>query len=985
MFQDINSIPSVAPAELDSHAKPHNSFYPYPNEASVNLGHWYWNGSVQKSQESFKELLDIVRRPDFDPEDVQCMHWDKINSQLGTSINNEEGYEWEDYDAGWHKMEVKIQPDARPYKLANVHDNEYFHYEPYHLRWSPHLPHEVNIQGKLYTSPMFMDAHRKLQASPGEAGCDLPRVITALMFWSDATQLMMFGNARLWPMYMYFGNKSKYCHCKPSCHLANHVAYFQKLLDSFKDFTGTYTDGKGIGHECNTHCHRDLFQAQWKVLLDDKFLEAYKHGIVILCCDGVERRFYPRVFTYLADYPEKVLIATIRQLGGCPCSQCLIPTNRLHHLGMNHDRQQRKTLARADTSRSQLVATARSLIYEKNFGVDSAAVESILKPESWVPTSNVFSDTLGPFGLNIFIALVVDLLHKVELGVWCMLLIHLLRILTSLDKDLIHKLDRRYRQVPPSGPATIRQFCLNVSEMSNMAARNFEDLLQCSIPVFDGLFPDAHNHIIIDLLFTLSHWHGLAKLCMHSDLTLDILDQQTTDLGEQFRRFKDEVCPSYHTQELNRETKKKRSKGQGLTMVKLPKVLILKVKKKNKLFNIQTYKFHVLGDYVACIRRFGTTDSYSTEPGELEHRSPKGRYCRTDRNMFVRQLTQIECREACLHRIKQCHQDGVPRTDVHEIANDPKLHHHIGQSERIYDEFGQYLRNHTGDPAMKISSFRPAQFKHNQIYHHNIARFNYTTYNVQRAQDVVNPRTPHCNIMLLQDDDSQGGHYRYAKVIGIHHINVVRAANVYESHRIEFLFVHWYEPVQTHTWSTCTLGRVHFWPLESQDAFSFVDPTNVLRACHIIPAFSQGQHNPDECGISTLAGDKHNWHKYYINSFVDHDTIMRYHYGLGVGHMYSHETNEDSSLAQVTPCLDTQVIMWTENEHLESRENIGESTFRQPPVDDNDDDNEQDDDEDYVGVEDPNFFDQGLDASTDLLVLALDDMFTTCHNFDYKD
>lgn len=60
----------------------------------------------------------------------------------------------------------------------------------------------------------------------------------------------------------------------------------------------------------------------------------------------------------------------------------------------------------------------------------------------------MFSDALGPFGLNIFIALVVDLLHKVELGVWRMLLIHLLRILTSLDKDLIHKLDRRLVKYP---------------------------------------------------------------------------------------------------------------------------------------------------------------------------------------------------------------------------------------------------------------------------------------------------------------------------------------------------------------------------------------------------------------------------------------------------------------------------------------------------------------------------------------------------------
>lgn len=115
-------------------------------------------------------------------------------------------------------------------KLSNAQDDELFHYEPYQLQWSaPHLQHEVNIQGELYTSPAFMDVHHQLQESPEEPGCGLPRVVVALMFWSDATHLTSFGNTKLWPVYMYFGNELKYCWCKPSCHLGNHVAYFQKV------------------------------------------------------------------------------------------------------------------------------------------------------------------------------------------------------------------------------------------------------------------------------------------------------------------------------------------------------------------------------------------------------------------------------------------------------------------------------------------------------------------------------------------------------------------------------------------------------------------------------------------------------------------------------------------------------------------------------------------------------------------------------------
>lgn len=51
------------------------------------------------------------------------------------------------------------------------------------------------------------------------------------------------------------------------------------------------------------------------------------------------------------------------------------------------DRAQRRTLARSDITRSQLVVAARRQIYEKNYGVDSTVVEALLKPQSWVPTS----------------------------------------------------------------------------------------------------------------------------------------------------------------------------------------------------------------------------------------------------------------------------------------------------------------------------------------------------------------------------------------------------------------------------------------------------------------------------------------------------------------------------------------------------------------------------------------------------------------------
>ena len=75
------------------------------------------------------------------------------------------------------------------------------HFEPYELFWKPNEDLEpVRVYSELYTSDAFLEAHRSLQDSPPEPGCDLPRVVVALMFSSDDTQLAAFSNANLSPL-----------------------------------------------------------------------------------------------------------------------------------------------------------------------------------------------------------------------------------------------------------------------------------------------------------------------------------------------------------------------------------------------------------------------------------------------------------------------------------------------------------------------------------------------------------------------------------------------------------------------------------------------------------------------------------------------------------------------------------------------------------------------------------------------------------------
>jgi hypothetical protein len=266
MLSNIPTPPAETPSQTASTKA--SDFYPYPNENSFLLGEWYWNQGSQKSQDNFRKLLDIVGNTTFSAEDICQTKWAQINRQL--AVNDWDAEEWVDEDAGWQKSDISIRvpfhrflesPGVRDYTVPNFYhrsltsvirerlkkdadNNCHFHFEPFELLWKPNLSRstcdlelgadgldstEVRLHGELYTSPAFVAAHRELQTITGEPNCDLPRVVVGLMFWSDGTLLTTYGNAKLWPLYMAFGNDSKYQRCKPSSNLYEHVAYFEQV------------------------------------------------------------------------------------------------------------------------------------------------------------------------------------------------------------------------------------------------------------------------------------------------------------------------------------------------------------------------------------------------------------------------------------------------------------------------------------------------------------------------------------------------------------------------------------------------------------------------------------------------------------------------------------------------------------------------------------------------------------------------------------
>lgn len=123
------------------------------------------------------------------------------------------------------------------------------------------------------------------------------------------------------------------------------------------------------------------------------------------------------------------------------------------------------------------------------------------------------------------------------------------------------------------------------------------------------------------------------------------------------------------------------------------------------------------------------------------------------------------------------------------------------------------------------------------------------------------------------DEDKRDGAFLYARVLGVSHANIVYVgpgATDYQPRRMDFLWVRWYKQIDLGRtgWKARKLDRVRFPSTSGRNIvapFGFLDPSSVLRACHIIPAFSKGKRHEDGKGVSFCGRDSSDWNEYYVN------------------------------------------------------------------------------------------------------------------------
>ena len=129
----------------------------------------------------------------------------------------------------------------------------------------------------------------------------------------------------------------------------------------------------------------------------------------------------------------------------------------------------------------------------------------------------------------------------------------------------------------------------------------------------------------------------------------------------------------------------------------------------------------------------------------------------------------------------------------------------------------------------------------NRLYLHKVMRINYTTYDARLGQDAINPRN-HADIMCLSRHDEHP--FEYARVIGIFHVDVIHNVEGVTQHPVlkELLWVRWFVRDKSYRagFKQKRLHRLEFISSADNSAFGFLDPDEVIRASHLIPAFRYG-------------------------------------------------------------------------------------------------------------------------------------------------
>jgi hypothetical protein len=128
-------------------------------------------------------------------------------------------------------------------------------------------------------------------------------------------------------------------------------------------------------------------------------------------------------------------------------------------------------------------------------------------------------------------------------------------------------------------------------------------------------------------------------------------------------------------------------------------------------------------------------------------------------------------------------------------------------------------------------------------------------------------------VLSHEDQDTANSHpYWYGRIIGLFHCQVCHIgpqSKSTEIQRIDFLWVRWFGRDMEFRagWKKRRLHRLGFLCEDDHDPIGFLDPNEIIRGVHLIPAFAHGKdtkHTRPSC----LHQDDNDWLLYYVNMYL---------------------------------------------------------------------------------------------------------------------
>ena len=254
-----------------------NSDYgPFVNASQFRLFDYFYDRSEVRSHDACDDLLHVLRSEAFSVDDLEGFSARKGDRALedwvgrsGSVFSKEDGWlhssvriplpppkrdpnASEDTAATFEVTGI-IHRSLRALIEAAVQDTasrrpKDHHWVPHEMYWVPldseaapspttspsppshstlPRPAPIRVYTDCYNTDAMLDADAEVRKKPRheDDDDDVEQVVLPLLLWSDATHLSSFGAALLWPIYLYFGNISKYIRGRPTEFAAHHLAY----------------------------------------------------------------------------------------------------------------------------------------------------------------------------------------------------------------------------------------------------------------------------------------------------------------------------------------------------------------------------------------------------------------------------------------------------------------------------------------------------------------------------------------------------------------------------------------------------------------------------------------------------------------------------------------------------------------------------------------------------------------------------------------